>query len=224
MRILHISDTHGPIPWAFLPNDFDALVHSGDWMPEGPHRDRASIACYQMEFLRHEGACLAAWLKDRPFVFCGGNHDLLSEAYMQRELRSLGVWAVAPGSTRTTVLDVDFFGLREVPWICGDFEGECFDFDLERATRAVTDVCLGDEVLVAHCPPQGPLAGKSENKWGNGHLTNAIVRANDKSFERPWSPRLILCGHIHECGGMEHRIGNSHIVNSARAIAVVDIS
>lgn len=222
MRILHVSDTHGPIPWKDLPDDFDVLVHSGDWMPDRHSMDRDYVIQYQMDFLRHEAACVAAWLKDRPLVFCAGNHDRLSEAYMERELREHGVNAYAPGHHGAKVLGVRFFGLREIPCDEGHFEGEYPPRQLSIVTTITCGFIWRDDILVAHCPPEGPLAGDSVHKWGNVELADILHEDADDSPEYQWAPQLILCGHIHACGGSEYRVGRSRIINSAQTFTLVE--
>lgn len=219
MRICHVSDTHGPVRFNDLPqpSGFDVFVHSGDWLPDVPARGRAETIPYQMEFLRHEGAALAAWLNGKPFVFCLGNHDLLTESWVERELRSLGVNAFAPGPKGTAVAAgpeaVCFRGFRETPFICADFEGGYDDVELGVRTQSLADKWHTKDVLVAHCPPSGPLSSRPE--WGNRHLARLLA-------EDAYAPALVLVGHVHERGGEEVTIGKSRVVNGARTVRLVD--
>lgn len=221
MILLHVSDTHGPIPIAKLPTDFDVLCHTGDWAPEPSWpADRSLIAPYQMDFFRHEATALAAWLQGRRLVFCLGNHDLLGEGWVERELQSAGVDAHAPGHTGSTLVNVlssqTFFGMREVPAMGGWFEGECDDDALFAVTETIADLASEDDILLTHCPPQSALAGPSENQWGNSHLTSWLT-----SGAREDRPGVVLSGHIHECFGRA-TIGASLVVNSACGWSLVD--
>lgn len=221
VRILHLSDTHGPIPWAALPTDFDLLAHTGDWMPEGHHVDRGAIACYQMEFLRYEGAALAARLQGRPFRFCLGNHDLLSEDYVERELRDHGVECgnpqrnAAPHEHSQTVALFD--RLRETPFIDDSFEGGLSPSALAARTRSARRPGLlpgRHSVLLAHCPPSGALSERDD--WGNPELARIL------DWEES-APSLVLCGHIHSQGGQSERWGRTLVVNSARTWTLLSL-
>lgn len=223
VRILHVSDTHGPIPWNELPNDFDLLVHSGDWFAEGPGQTRAAIAPYQIEVLRHEAPCLAAWLKGRMMLFCLGNHDLLSEAFVEQELRAHGVTVLAPGRWGgSVVLDAhpdmyaaDVRGLRETPFIHESFEGGLGEAELSKATAACCPLPMPSffRVLIAHCPPSGNLSERVA--WGNASLARLIAQGE--------GPDLVLAGHIHSLGGRHERCGSSLVVNSARGWSLIEV-
>lgn len=217
MIFLHVSDTHGPIPLAKLPTDFDVLCHTGDWAPEPSARypDRGIVAPYQMEFFRYEARALAAFLGERPLVFCLGNHDVLSEAWVERDLNAAGVNAFAPGSMGASVSGTKFWGMRNVPTINGSFEGELEPILLEAATENILRRAFPDDVLLAHCPPQSVLAGASENQWGNPFLTAALAHE--------MAPRLVLAGHIHEAFGRA-TVGRAYVVNSACGWSLVDTS
>lgn len=220
MKILHVSDTHGPVRLAALPTDFDVLCHTGDWAPDPSFSsDRAIVVPYQMDFFRHEATALAAWLGGRPLVFCLGNHDLLSEAWVERELGEAGVAAHAPGARPSLLASVEkqrFLGMRETPFIDDAFEGGCTDERLAYVTSRHAVRWYPNHVLLAHCPPQCVLAGPSERQWGNSHLRSWLENGMGDL-----APRLVLCGHIHECFGRE-TIGSSLVVNSACGWSLVD--
>lgn len=223
MRILTTSDTHGPIRFDRWPSlaDVDVVCHTGDWAPDGPqngYRDTRSVS--QMSFFWHEGAALAATLGSKPFLFCLGNHDMLTEAWVERELRELGVNAFAPGVRGVTIgagrEARHFRGFRDVPWICGAFMHEREGAALQAATSELTDRWTSGDIILAHCPPQGPLAGRPDDAWGNPWLTEALERDSQQR------PSLLLCGHIHEHGGEEDRVGITRVVNSACRFRLVD--
>lgn len=220
LRILHVSDTHGAIAFERIEqtfgDDFDVFCHTGDWLPDPPMRSQADLICYQMEWLRHEGPALAAYLRGRPFVACLGNHDALSEAWVERELGTLGVQATLPGSRpnpRVSVAGGTFLGCRYVPFMGGAFEGECTAPELVERVLHLSARWYPDDILLAHCPPQGALAGPPDRAWGNAPLADSL-----RSSFGDLAPRLILCGHIHECPGSE-RIGQTTVINSARSVS-----
>jgi Icc-related predicted phosphoesterase len=97
---------------------------------------------------------------------------------------------------------VEFFGLGAgipvTPW---DWS---FDLSDEEATEAL-EACPSGAVLVLHSPPRGhcDVAGSGEN-LGSRALAEAIERL---------SPKLAVCGHIHESWGARSQIGATEIAN-----------
>ncbi len=221
MIILHVSDTHGPVPWKKLPEDFDILCHSGDWAPDHPNTDsRPDTISHQRAFFEREGPCMAAWLGERPLVFCLGNHDLLSEAWVERSLMNNGVNAFAPGPEGSVVTlkgqqSVLFRGFRFTPYIHDGFEGGCEEHDLEYRVEAMAAQWRPRDVLVAHCPPQGEAVAPFPQHWGNRALLGALLE--------PLAPRVVLCGHLHENGGSVTVIKDTLVYNSARRYSLVEI-
>ncbi len=73
-------------------------------------------------------------------------------------------------------------------------------------------------VLVAHPPPWGTL----DQIFGGFHSGSWTIR----ELVSRRQPRLLICGHIHECAGTE-QIGNTVVVNCSmnrrRAGAIIDL-
>jgi Icc-related predicted phosphoesterase len=219
LRLIHVSDTHGPIPFERIAelfgDTFDALVHTGDWVPDPPARSFGEAVRYQMEWLEHEGAALAAFLDGRPFFGCLGNHDPFSEAWVERQLRSLGVNAHYPGDFRIRLPGLPWVSaLREVPWIGLGGHGQLGAPELAEITRQRAEVWEEGDIFLAHCPPVGRLSGPPEEACGNEALTTWLGR--------PKAPRLVLCGHIHETPGVEV-FERTTVVNSARSVSLVTL-
>jgi Icc-related predicted phosphoesterase len=102
----------------------------------------------------------------------------------------------------TTIAGVEFFGLGAgipvTPW---DWS---FDLDDEKAAVMLA-LCPENAVLVLHSPPLGHCdANGSGNSFGSPILLRTIE-------ER--SPRLAVCGHIHESWGCESKIGDTPLYN-----------
>jgi len=70
-------------------------------------------------------------------------------------------------------------------------------------------------VFVSHCPPKGFL---DEPRQGL-HVGSDVIR----EFVEQKQPTLQFCGHIHESGGKEARIGNTRVINVAKQIKLLDI-
>jgi Icc-related predicted phosphoesterase len=103
---------------------------------------------------------------------------------------------------------VTFFGLGggipETPWEWS------FDLSEEHAERRLTALPVG-AVLLVHSPPKGHV--------DRGHGSAAVLRAiEDKQ------PRLVLCGHIHECWGQESRVGDVPVRNLGPDAATIEVN
>ena len=108
----------------------------------------------------------------------------------------------------TEIDGVPFFGLGagvpETPWD--------WSFDLsEEEAEAKLAGCPAGAVLVVHSPPKGHLDGRNLG-------SEAILR----TIEEKGPPRAV-CGHIHECGGEETKIGPTRVINAGPDGIVVEI-
>ena len=117
--------------------------------------------------------------------------------------------AACEGWDRATVLHGDgrevdgvrFFGVGAgvpvTPWD--------WSFDLtEEEAAAMLEACPADAVLVVHSPPLGHVDQSDGRNLGSVAIRDAIERR---------SPRLAVCGHIHESWGTESAIGQTRILN-----------
>jgi Icc-related predicted phosphoesterase len=123
--------------------------------------------------------------------------------------------AACAGWSAATVLhgeaaDIDgvtFFGLGggipETPW---DWS---FDLSDEQAERRLAEL-PEDAVLLVHSPPKGHVDG--------GLGSAAVLRAIEAA-----QPRLVLCGHIHDCWGQESQIGDVPVRNLGPDGALIDV-
>jgi Icc-related predicted phosphoesterase len=96
---------------------------------------------------------------------------------------------------------VAFFGLGGgvpvTPW--------AWSFDLtEQDAEAMLERCPEGAVLVVHSPPHGHV-----DETGGRHLGSEAIRDAIAAH----SPRLAVCGHIHEAWGQESEIGETRVVN-----------
>jgi uncharacterized protein len=102
----------------------------------------------------------------------------------------------------TTIDGAEFFGLGAgipvTPW---DWS---FDLDDEAATEKLA-ACPEGAALVLHSPPRGHC---DSNGSGMHFGSPALLQAVEKK-----SPRVAVCGHIHESWGCESAIGTTPIHN-----------
>ncbi len=89
-------------------------------------------------------------------------------------------------------------GIPVTPW---DWS---FDLDESQAAEALAD-CPEGAVLIVHSPPLGhcDLSGSGDH-LGSESVLHAIEEK---------SPRLAVCGHIHESWGAESSIGETPVYN-----------
>ncbi len=81
-----------------------------------------------------------------------------------------------------------------------------WSFDLTEAQAvAMLGLCDKADVLITHSPPKGIADVTSTGlSVGSTSIRDAITRL---------SPRLAVCGHVHDCWGQEGRIGATRVVN-----------
>ena len=134
---------------------------------------------------------------DKPTVLVAGNHE--TDQALRRACEGWPSASVLHGEG-TSLAGVAFFGLGgavpPTPWE--------WSFDLSEAQAAEKlAACPPGAVLVVHSPPQGhlDLAGR--------HLGSTSVLAAIETR----APRLVLCGHIHECWGQESTVGGVRVLN-----------
>lgn len=144
-----------------------------------------------------------SWLKEisTPTVLVPGNAESLEE------LQSASVqWPsanVLHGSC-VDLNDITFFGIGGgVP--ITPFGSWSYDFSEEEAEELLMNCPMGS-VLVSHSPPYGMLDLSSHGR----HLGSTAVL---KTIEDK-SPKLVVCGHIHESGGKMFRFGDTMVINA----------
>jgi Icc-related predicted phosphoesterase len=138
---------------------------------------------------------------DKPAVLVPGNNESTDE------LRDACLdWpsATVLHGSNARIEGVDFFGVGGgIP--VTPFGAWSFDFTEEQAAELMKD-CPAGCVLISHSPPYGSLdidsGGKSR---GSNTIRNVILRLQ---------PILVVCGHIHACGGKKATLGQSTVINA----------
>jgi Icc-related predicted phosphoesterase len=190
---------------------YDVWVDSGDFQGE-PARigaDRGAILRWQRARWLHTRLAdnIRAALAGRPAVLVPGNHD----AYDYRpHLRrppgaALAGNILAPANGEVVeAAGLRWCGLRSIPACGGYFEGEMPPVELAEMARNLPAA----DVLVSHAPPAGPASRLPE--WGVPGL----------EAHPAW---VVLCGHIHERGGMDEVVEGRRIVNGARRARIIRV-
>jgi Icc-related predicted phosphoesterase len=188
VKLLAFSDLHRDLGQAAelvaMSAEADVVIGAGDF---------ASV---------HEGlgetiGALAAI--EVPTVLVPGNNE--TEAALREAASDWSAATVLHGAG-TAIDGVEFYGLGAgipvTPW---DWS---FDLDDEAASGMLAD-CPQGAVLVLHSPPKGHC---DSNGAGMHFGSPALLGAIEEK-----SPRLAVCGHIHESWGCESEIGATPIRN-----------
>jgi len=133
---------------------------------------------------------------ETPTVLVPGNNE--TEDALREACQGWKAATVLHGEGKT-IDGVDFYGLGggipTTPW---DWS---FDLTEEEAEAKLAETPEGG-VLVVHSPPKGHLDGPRE--LGSEAILSAIQEKR---------PRVAICGHVHEDGGKEDRIGPTRLYN-----------
>jgi Icc-related predicted phosphoesterase len=188
MRILAFSDLHRDLGQAAklveMSAGADVVIGAGDF---------ASVH----EGLEETIGALSAI--EAPTVLVPGNNE--TEEALRGAVGAWGAATVLHGGG-TTIDGVEFFGLGAgvpvTPWD--------WSFDLDDAAAAeMLAACPPGAVLVLHSPPRGHCDAAGD---GSHFGSEALLRAIEEK-----SPRLAVCGHIHESWGCESQVGETPVRN-----------
>ena len=141
---------------------------------------------------------------DRPALLVPGNNE--TDDALRAACAGWPAARVLHGEV-TEIDDVTFFGLGGgvpvTPWEWS------FDLTEQHAERMLTGLPPG-AVLLVHSPPSGHVDG--------GLGSAAVLRTIQQR-----RPRLVLCGHVHDCWGQESRVGDVPVRNLGPGGAVIEL-
>lgn len=212
MLIGHASDLHGNLSNLINSDETpDVWILSGDILPNMSRGNVDIEVPFQSEWLQERASVLADRFGDTPVLVVNGNHDFIDVVAV---LRDAGVNAIEVTPNGVEVLGLRFAGFREVPYMMGEWAGECRDFsDLVDRTFA-----SNPDIIITHAPASGIL----DDDHGCGHgdgirdLTNAFAY-------RPHNVRAHFFGHIHAQGGKDVEEMGVHFFNGAHAVRFVGV-
>jgi uncharacterized protein len=199
MKLLLFSDLHCDIAAA------QRLVEAGR---------SADVAIGAGDFgqvRRRVGACIEV-LKDLPCptVVVPGNNESLEE--LRTACRGWDTVHVLHGNG-VTIRGVEFFGLGGgVP--VTPFGSWSYDFSEEEAAELLRDFPEGG-VLVSHSPPKGCL------DVDGGGASRGSTAVRDVILAK--RPALVVCGHIHACGGRTEMFNGTTVVNAGPKGVLVEL-
>ncbi len=138
---------------------------------------------------------------DCPAILVPGNAESVEEL-----ADACGAWRTAHvlHGTAATLDGVTFFGVGGAipttpfgPW--------SYDFS-ERQAEEMLASCPQGCVLVTHAPPKGA----ADRSTRGASLGSVSIRAAVEAK----SPRLVVCGHIHDSAGRQEFVGEVPVVNA----------
>ena len=190
----------------------DVWVDSGDFFPNTTRGNVAAEQRFQTRWFEDFAGPLVQFLGGAPLLSTPGNHDYVSLAELLAAQGYPAHALVHPDGTPRLVelLGQRWAGLRQIPWIAGEWAGEVHD--LRPTTEAAFD--LDPTILVAHCPPAGALDGTGYDHIGNPVLATQLAYRSHRVTH-------VLCGHVHEQGGRRVDVGDPpvRVVNGATTVS-----
>jgi Icc-related predicted phosphoesterase len=216
------SDLHGNLPP--IPEDATTLLLVGDICPDF----RPSNQIDWVDTTGHQQAAwldndFRAWLDTRPdgceVVAIWGNHDFVGE---QPGLIPDLPWTLL----RDEEVEVEGLRVYGTPWVPGLPYWAFYATDMALVYRAAA-IPSDLHVLMTHGPPWGfgdfiPTSPKQQTKYGNYDGAHVGDRALTDAI-REKSPRVVLCGHIHEARGSYLMDGKHMIMNIAAVDALYEL-
>ncbi|ODS41174.1 hypothetical protein BEH94_09550 [Candidatus Altiarchaeales archaeon WOR_SM1_SCG] len=79
--------------------------------------------------------------------------------------------------------------------------------EIYNKLKEIMEKCADNKnkILITHCPPKDTKCDYT----GSGHVGSGSLRKIVEEFQ----PGLVVCSHIHECGGETDKIGETKIAN-----------
>lgn len=207
-----MSDIHGRYG-DFCPSDLpaaDLCIVAGD------------ITNYGTRYPSHgEIPAAADWLRSLsekyPLVWIPGNHDIGVDGRTWRSGECILGRVVEIGGLR--IAGVSMTICYDMPALASTWDYMTANEEEEKRTLYDDLVAHGPlDILVSHGPPHGFLdstgwvLGEGYRRIGSKALLRYIVEC---------SPRLVVCGHVHESRGYEE-LGDTTIINTAERWQVIE--
>ncbi|MCA9487921.1 MAG: metallophosphoesterase [Nanoarchaeota archaeon] len=197
-KILALADIHGD----------SALAKKAAKKASKEKVDMVIIAGDLTWFGQPAKEIVSPFLKNKiPVLTMPGNHDPES---ISQELSQVYKGIVDIHKKNFEHRGIGFFGTGTTDW--GFYEdGKQVYSELQKAHKKIQS--LKKKVMISHSPPEGSkieLLGYP----GSRAVTEAIKKFN---------PDFLICGHIHEGGGLIEKIGNTTVINSARKPIIFEI-
>ncbi len=140
-------------------------------------------------------------------IYVAGNNET------PEELRAATSAQVLHGQM-TTRLGLNIYGLGGAIPELNITAFESFDITEVQATPLL-EAATGADIIICHSPPKG-LADVmvSRGSMGSVEIRNIIMRVQ---------PRLMVCGHVHDCWGERGKIGKTEVANLGPSVNWIEL-
>ncbi|MFA5953086.1 MAG: metallophosphoesterase [Candidatus Pacearchaeota archaeon] len=198
MKILAISDIHGDA----------GLVRKLAKQAKKENVDLVIIAGDLTWFGNQAKEIIQPFIKEgKQVITIPGNHD---PENISEDLEQVYKGTINLHKKSFSKEDIGFFGTGTTDW--GFYEdGKQVYKELSEAHKKIKD--LKKKIMVVHCPPEG---SKIELMGFPG--SRGVRKAIDK-----FKPDFVICGHIHQGGGLFENIDKSKVMNVARRARIFEI-
>ncbi len=140
-------------------------------------------------------------------IFVPGNNETLEALSAATYARVLHGEALREGEWAICGIGCAVPPLPPLPW-------HSYDLTEESAAALLAEIETAD-ILITHSPPKGV----ADEARGLGSIGSTAVRAAIDRLQ----PKLVLCGHVHDCWGRSGRIGRSLVHNLGPSVNWFDL-
>ncbi len=240
MKLLIMSDIHARYPMFAPPkmcerSDVDAVLIAGDItnMGRGMHtHPQGSELHSQWRGAQDWMKSLSEHFGDERVFWVPGNHDIRVQS---GDLAGICLVQEYSSSPRLEMdIKIGSYSLLGAA-LCTSFDSPELSIQWAHTTasteydRAFWEEVPPADIIVSHCPPLGVLdnAGKFLSK---DPATGALTLGPERRIGSPGlreyilrhSPKLVICGHVHEATG-EALVGTTRVINTAQRWQVIEL-
>lgn len=197
MKILAISDTHGDT----------ALVKE---ISKIANKEKVDLILHAGDITwlgENKKNIIKPLTKKHKLLMIQGNHD---PEYLLEELEKTYSNAKSIHKKSHKINEIGFFGSGTTDWGFTEDSKQLFN-ELKNAHKKIKN--LNKKIMITHSPPT-KSAIELMGFPGSYAVTKAIER---------FKPNFVICGHIHEGGGLIEKINDTTIINAARTPIVFEI-
>lgn len=234
MIICHASDWHGcryknesgEVVTIFpeIEEDFDVFVMSGDFFPNSiwganmKPEELKNEKKFQEKWMRQYANDLKKCIKNKPFIFCSGNHDFINPCNI---LKEYGAEVIDTDNKVVEFMNYSWYGFPYVPIMNNNWNWEKNSQDMkievDKFLKKLKSVNKYNnlDILIAHCPIYSILDRVRNENIGNQHMATAL------SYQMQTMPKLYLCGHVHESFNYTW-LNNMFVSNAATSYRIID--
>lgn len=197
MKILAISDTHGDLK----------LIKKTSRVAKKENVDLIIHAGDLTWFNKNEKGIIKPLAEITETLIIPGNHDTI-QTIKELEKKYKNITNIH--KKNKTINGIGFFGSGTTDWGFTEDSKKLFQELKESHTKIKN---LEKKILITHSPP------KDSSIEEMGFPGSYAVRKAIKEFK----PKFVICGHIHEGGGLIEKIGDTTVINAAKTPIIFEI-